>query len=376
MNKIIFSLLAIAAAASTAAAADNNTVWHSADTLPLLGKGIDPASTAMRYQRLPDSMKTKVKRDAVYYLGTNSAGMAIRFASDAPAIDIKWKSLYKNLMNHQTPTGTRGLDLYTLLPDSSWTFVNSARPDVNNHFTSTNVISNMDPVMREYLLYLPLYDGIDSLYIGTGRDYVVTAPKVDVLIPGSPATPKPIVMYGTSLLQGGCANRPGMAHSNIITRRLNRPVLNFGFSGNGQLDLEIAEILAAIPDPAMYVLDFVPNVNEQQIEEQMIPFVEIIEKAHPGVPILFPEDPRFPHARFDHKMRHEVDYRNLLMKEKFDILAARYPNLVFLPSVDFAGHDHEAFVDGIHYTDLGFVRYSDVLEPILREMIANSEAEK
>ncbi|MDE6831583.1 MAG: SGNH/GDSL hydrolase family protein, partial [Muribaculaceae bacterium] len=289
MKKVIFSLLSAVAITSSVFAADNNTVWHSADTLPLLGKGIDPASTVMRYQRLPDSMKTKVKRDAVYYLGTNSAGMAIRFASDAPAIDIKWKSLYKNLMNHQTPTGTRGLDLYTLLPDSTWTFVNSARPDVNNHFTSANVISNMDPVMREYLLYLPLYDGIDSLYIGTGRDYVVTAPKVDVLIPGSAATPKPIVMYGTSLLQGGCANRPGMAHSNIITRRLNRPVLNFGFSGNGQLDLEIAEILAAIPDPAMYVLDFVPNVNEQQIEEQMIPFVEIIEKAHPGVPILFPE---------------------------------------------------------------------------------------
>lgn len=376
MKKIIFLLLSLAAVVSTATAADNNTIWHSADTLPLIGKGIDPASTAMRYQRLPDSMKTRVTRDAVYYLGTNSAGMAIRFASDAPAIDIKWKSLYKNLMNHQTPTGTRGLDLYTLLPDSSWTFVNSARPNLNDHTTSTNVIANMDPVMREYLLYLPLYDGIDSLYIGAGKDFVVTSPKVDILIPGSEATPDPIVMYGTSLLQGGCANRPGMAHTNIITRRLNRPVINFGFSGNGQLDLEIAEILAAIPNPAMYVLDFVPNVNEQQIEEQMIPFVEIIEKAHPGVPILFPEDPRFPHMRFDHKMRHEVNYRNLLMKGKFDILAQRYPNLVFLPSIDFAGHDNEAFVDGIHYTDLGFLRYADVLEPILREMLRNAENQK
>ena len=371
MNKIILSLLATAALSLPATAADN-TVWHSADTLPLIGKGIDPASTVMRYQRLPDSMKTRVKRDAVYYLGTNSAGMAIRFASDAPAINVKWKSLYKNLMNHQTPTGTRGLDLYTMLPDSSWTFVNSARPNLEDKNSSVNVISNMDPVMREYLLYLPLYDGIDSLYIGVGEQYALTAPKNDVLIPGADA-PAPVVMYGTRLLQGGCAKRPGMAHSNILTRRFNRQMLNFGFSGNGQLDLEIAEILAAIPNPALYILDFVPNVNEQQIEEQMIPFVEIIEKAHPGVPIIFPEDPRFPHTRFDHKMRHEVNYRNLLMKEKFDILAKKYPNLYFLPSVDFAGHDHEAFVDGIHYTDLGFVRYADVLEPLIRQILNETE---
>lgn len=357
------------AACAAIGAHAGDILWHSADSLPLLGKGIDPASTAMRYQRLPDSMKTIVKRDAVYYLGTNSAGMAIRFASDAPAINVKWNSLYKNAMNHMTPTGIRGLDLYTMLPDSSWTFVNSARPNLNDKHTSTTVIANMDPVMREYLLYLPLYDGIDSLYIGIDSDYTLRAPINNLLVPG-PDCPRPIVMYGTSLLQGGCANRPGMAHSNILTRRLNRPMLNFGFSGNGQLDLEIAEILAAVPDPAMYILDFVPNVNEQQIEEQMIPFVEIIERAHPGVPILFPEDPRFPHARFDHKMRHEVDYRNLLTKEKFDILAARYPNLYFLPSVDFAGHDHEAFVDGIHYTDLGFVRYTNILEPIIRQILS------
>jgi len=358
------AILVISLLSTITAAASTDICWHSADSLPLLGKGIDPSSSAMRYQRLPDSLKTKVKRDAVYFLGTNSAGMAIRFASDAPAIDIKWKNLYKVAMNHMTPTGIRGLDLYTMLPDSTWTFVNSARPDLEHNTTQASVIANMDPVMREYMLYLPLYDGIDSLYIGIGSEYRLTQPSVAL-----PEVRKPVVLYGTSILQGGCANRPGMAHSNILRRRLNRDMLNFGFSGNGQLDLEVAEVLAAIPDPGMYILDFVPNVNEEQIDTLMIPFVEIIEKAHPGIPILFVEDPRFPHGRFDRKMRHEVDYRNFLTKEKFDLLAARYPNLYFLPSDDMVGHDHEAYVDGIHFTDLGFLRYADLLEPILRKIL-------
>ena len=338
--------------------------WHSADSLPLINKGVDDACTSSRYQRLPDSLKSKVKRDAVYYLGTQPAGMAIRFASDAPAIHVKWNSVYKVEMNHMTPTGVRGLDLYTLLPDSTWTFVNSARPDIWNKSTETRVIGNMDSVMREYMLYLPLYDGIDSLYIGIDGDHILKAPAIAL-----PEVEKPVVFYGTSLLQGACSSRPGMAHTNQLCRRLNRQMINFGFSGNGQLDLEVAEVMAAIPDPSMYVLEFVPNVNEEQIDTLMVPFVEILEKAHPGIPILFVEDPQFPHARFDHKMRHEVDYRNFLMKQKYDQLAARYPNFYFLPSADMTGHDNEAYIDGIHFTDLGFIRYSDTLEPIMRAIL-------
>ncbi len=359
----LFTTLLVATATVLSANAGGK-IWHSADSLPLLGKGIDPASTVMRYQRLPDSLKTKVKRDAVYYLGTNSAGMAIRFASDAPAIDVKWTNLYKNSMNHMTPTGIRGLDLYTMMPDSSWTFVNTARPDLNNKTTTANVISNMDPVMREYMLYLPLYDGVDSLYIGVGEEFTLRRPSVSL-----PEVGKPVVMYGTSILQGGCANRAGMAHANILSRRLNREIFNFGFSGNGQLDLEVADVIAAVPDPGMYVLDFVPNVNEEQIDTLMIPFVEIIEKAHPGIPILFVEDPVFPHTRFDKKVAFQVSNRNRLMKEKYDILTTRYPNLHFLSSTDIVGHDYEAFVDAIHFTDLGFIRYADVLEPIMRRIL-------
>lgn len=247
MKKLISTL--IVATAILSASADELR-WHKTDNLPLLGKAVDDACTSGRYQRIPDSLLQTVRGGALSGLGRNSAGMALRFASNSPRIDVKWHSPFKTLMNHQTPTGSRGLDLYTLQPDGTWTFVNSARPDVNGHNTSAKVISNMEPQMREYLLYLPLYDGVDSLFIGTTPDAVFSLPSVAMPVAG-----KPIIMYGTSILQGGCANRAGMAHTNILERRLNREVINLGFSGNGQLDLEIARVIAAVPDPGLIVLD-------------------------------------------------------------------------------------------------------------------------
>ncbi len=357
--KKIFSAILIAAAAFSAAA---QVEWHSTDNLPLLGKAVDDASTSKRYQRIPDSLLQTVRNGALSGLGKHSAGMALRFAAKTSRVDAKWHSPFKGLMNHQTPTGTRGLDLYTLMPDGKWTFVNSARPDVNSHNSTANIISNMEPVMREYLLYLPLYDGVDSLYIGLDPGAELLQPS-DVMHAGTP-----IVMYGTSLLQGGCANRAGMAHTNILARRLQREVINLGFSGNGQLDLEIARVIAAVPDPGLIVLDFVPNVNDQQIDTLMIPFFEIIREAHPDVPFLFVEDPDFPHKRFDHHARHQVDSHNAMMKERYEKLAAKYPNLHYLPADLLMGTDHEATVDGLHFTDLGFLRFADVMEPLVRRI--------
>lgn len=338
-------------------------VWHSADSLPLLGKAVDNSATTERYQRIPDSLLFKVRGNALSLLGRNSAGMAVRFASDSPEIRMKWHSLFKNIMNHQTPTGTRGLDLYTLMPDGSWVFVNSARPDVNSHDSEVCVISNMEPVMREYLLYLPLYDGIDNLYIGTTDGSVLTAPS-----DSRPYSGRQIVFYGTSLLQGGCANRPGMAHTNILTRRLNREVVNLGFSGNGQLDLEIAHVIAAMPDPGLIVLECVPNASVEQISTLLIPFYEIIRKAHPDVPFLFIEDPIFPHLRFDRQACARVKAKNEIWKKRYEQLAAKDPLLHYLAADHILGLDNEATVDGLHFTDLGFMRYSDLLEPIIRRI--------
>ena len=202
--------------------------YYDADGFPLLGKAAERTET--RYERLPAEYRG-VSRGPVWELGKCSAGLAVRFRSNSTTIAARWTALFDRTMNHQTQTGTRGLDLYCLQEDGAWTFVNSARPTGQKN--ETVIITDMEPAEREYMLYLPLYDGLTDLEIGIDSLARIGQPAVDL-----PQRERPVVFYGTSILQGGCANRPGMAHTSIISRRLNRECINLGFSGNALLDLE------------------------------------------------------------------------------------------------------------------------------------------
>ena len=334
--------------------------WYDAANLPLYGKARQ--DTKELYERLPAEFEGR-SRDAVWYLGRNSAGLYVRFSSNASAIWLRWSAKFGNHMNHQTLTGTRGLDLYVLTDKGEWRFMASGRPTLDSKDCEQKVIGAMEPKWGEYMLYLPLYDGLTKLEIGVDREAVVEAPKVDL-----PRCDKPIVMYGTSILQGGCANRPGMAHTSILSRRFNREVINLGFSGNALLDLEIAELMASVEDPAIYVFDYVPNAYDYLIREKGEQFFRIVRDAHPDVPILFLEDPYFGHYEYDAGIKAEVDKKNAAQWELFCKLKKQgEKNIWYLKSDDMVGHDNEAFVDGIHFTDLGMMRYADWLAPHIRK---------
>jgi hypothetical protein len=270
--------------------------------------------------------------------------------------------MFNNTMNHMTDTGTKGLDLYTI-HEGKWRHVCSARP--TGKFNTVAVIRNMDSVEREYMLYLSLYDGVSSLEIGVDKDAFIDQPAVD-----RPSSEKPVVMYGTSILQGGCANRPGMAHTNIISRRLDREVINLGFSGNALLDMEIAELMASVEDPGLYVLDYVPNASAKAIDEVGEKFFRIIRDAHPDVPVIFIEDPTFPHSAFDKKILEEITTKNAAQKRLFDKLKKQgEKKIYYIPTEGMIGDDGEATVDAIHFTDLGAVRYVDHVMPVIEKAL-------
>lgn len=211
-------------------------------------------------------------------------------------------------------------------------------------------------------MYLSLYDGVTSLSIGVDSLSAITPPAVDL-----PKREKPVVFYGTSILQGGCASRPGMVHTNILERWLNRECINLGFSGNALLDLEIADVIAGV-DASMFVLDFVPNATVEQMRERADKFYTTIRSKHPDTPVLFVEDPLFTHSPFDTRIAKEVKDKNETLNAFFRSLKQRgEKNIYFLASRDIIGHDGEATVDGIHFTDLGFMRYAEILYPILEK---------
>ncbi|CCZ08185.1 SGNH/GDSL hydrolase family protein [Culturomica massiliensis] len=331
-------------------------VYYPASDFPLLGKISEKTET--RYERLPALLNGNT-RPPVWELGKNTAGLAIRFVSDSKAIAVRWTLRAQVTMSHMALTGIQGLDLYTL-EGKKWRFVNVARPEGKEN--TAVIISNMEPVEREYMLYLPLYDGVVSLEIGVDSTASIGQPKVDL-----PVRDKPVVCYGTSILQGGCASRPGMAHTNILSRRLNREFVNLGFSGNGQLDYEIAGIMTN-RDAALYILDFVPNASVQQIEEKAERFFRIIRDKAPDVPVIFVEDPPFTHSKYDRVMQQEIERKNKALHIVFDRLKkAGEKSIWLLPSEKIIGDDAEATVDGIHFTDLGFMRYAEYLYPVIKK---------
>lgn len=354
------AVLALTASMSVAAIKTSELKWIPMKGFPVYGTLAKSDSIA--YVRLPDSLCTQVRPD-LYALGKNTAGMYIRFASDASAIGAKWKSLNKFDMNHMTAAGIRGLDLYTL-ENGKWTTLSSARPSFFRHNTTTMMMTDMTPKMREYMLYLPLYDGVDSIYIGVDSAAQVVMPKLD-----SPRAGKPVIMYGTSILQGGCASRPGMVHTSILGRELDREVVNLGFSGNARLDPEIARMIAA-SDPSLVVLDALPNCTSKMLEERLANFVGIIRKAHPKVPILLVESAIFPSMRFNNEMLETITKKNETLRGIYDSLKATGDqNLYYFEGKDVLGDCVEGTVDNAHFTDLGFTVYARNLLPVMKMLM-------
>ena len=336
-----------------------NVVYTDASAFPLYGQVSDKTNSL--YERLPSELQS-VSREPVWYLGRHSAGLFIRFRSNSTSIHVKWESTFNNTMTHMTDTGTKGLDLYTLY-DGEWTHVCSAQPQGKT--SERTFIRNMDPIEREYMLYLSLYDGVSSLEIGVDEGALLAPPAV-----ARPSKEKPIVMYGTSILQGGCANRPGMAHTNILSRRLDREVFNLGFSGNALLDMEIAHLMASVEDPGLFILDYAPNAWDYLIDEKGEEFFRVIRDAHPDVPVIFIEDVIFPHSRFDKRILEEVTKKNAAQKRLFEKLqAAGEKKIYYIGAEGMIGDDAEATVDGTHFTDLGMMRYIDHILPTVLEAL-------
>lgn len=355
----LFISLIMAFLATSVLLQAQEVVYVDASSFPVYGKVSE--DTDARYERLPSSLK-EVCRPPVWYLGRNSAGLFIRFRSNSTSVSARWESTFNNTMPHMTDTGTRGLDLYALV-DGEWRHVCSAQPQGKT--SERKIISDMDPIEREYMLYLSLYDGVTSLEIGIDKGAWIDAPVVD-----SPSRERPVVMYGTSILQGGCANRPGMAHTNIISRRLDREVINLGFSGNALLDMEIAHLMASVRDPGLFVLDYVPNASAEDIDRIGEEFFRVIRDAHPDVPVVFIEDVIFPHSIFDKRMLKEVTDKNIAQKNLFRRLKkAGERKIYYICAEGMIGEDGEATVDGIHFTDLGAMRYVDFVLPTFKKAL-------
>ena len=326
------------------------------------------------YTRLSARIEGKVRK-AVWDLGQNSAGIALRFRTNAKAIGAKWTLLNNFRMNHMTPTGICGFDLYAF-DGKQWRFAGTAQP---NGKESINVFRrNMDGQMRDYVMFFPLYDGVVKLAIGVDSTAVLEQPTVIGSNPFGGSATKPLVIYGTSITQGGCASRPGMVYTSILSRMLKRECINLGFSGNGRMDKIMAEEMARI-DAGAYLIDCLGNCTKKIVMDSTETFIRTLAAAHPDVPIFMISNYPYQYQWLDAGTRDDVNQEDAIWHELYEKMKAEGLKLQYLeiggthsaeePMEGAAtGPDNEASVDGTHLTDLGFLRMAEFLYPYLKDL--------
>ena len=331
--------------------------WYDVKDIGVEGKGW--TDTKRYFDRLPSKAQGMV-REAVWNLSRHSAGMCMRFVSDSPNIYVRYSLYLERLaMSHMPATGVSGLDLYGNDDQGIDRWVAVVRPDKKE--IETVIAKDLAPGSRRYTLYLPLYNGVDSLEVGVpkGESFEALAPRKE----------KPILFYGTSIMHGACASRPGMAFPAILGRRLRRPTINLGFSGNGRMEAEVAALLAE-QDPSAYVIDCLPNMNETTVSERTVPLVKKLREAHDQTPILLVEDRSFTNTPFfPQRKSHHQKSRAALKKAYAELTDAGIANLYYMDGDYLLGEDGEGATDGSHPSDLGMIRYADAYEPVLRSIL-------
>jgi hypothetical protein len=362
-----FSGAAEPISADRAKKAEDGTLWYDIRLLGLEGQGWN--EVAAPFDRLPAKAEGKV-RDAVWNLSRQSAGLCVRFRADAPKIEARWELTSANLaMPHMPATGVSGLDLYVRDDQGKWRWAANGRPTAKTNTAA--LVSGLERKPRDYLLYLPLYNGVSSVEIGLPGDAELFPAEA------YPAgQQKPIVFYGTSITQGGCASRPGMVHTAILGRSLNYPVINLGFSGNGQMEAEVGELIAEI-DAAIYVIDCLPNLGPAQVKERTEPLVQQLRAKHPDTPILLVEDRTYSDAFLNRGKRQRNDDSRAELKAACERLhAGGVKGLHYLEGEQLLGDDNEGTVDSSHPTDLGFFRQAEAFEAALRPILKTAAASK
>jgi lysophospholipase L1-like esterase len=353
-------LLVAANAQISSNAAPEKILWSDIKSFDVEGRGW--SDTKDFYDRLPAKAESVVRKP-VWDLSRNSAGLCVRFVTDATTIHARWALTESWLyLPNMTAIGKSGLDLY-VKTETGWRWLAVGSPSTQTNELS--LVKDLIPGKREYLLYLPLYNG--TKFVELGISPTNTIEKAPAWGSGER---KPIVFYGTSILQGASASRPGMVHSAMLQRKFNWPVINLGFSGNGKMEPEMADLLAEL-DPAIYVLDCLPNMVANEIKERVEPCVKKLRAAHPDVPIVLVEDRTLQGAFLTQgqmEWYHLKDRAEL--KAAFDRLQkAGVKNLFYIPGEHLLGDDGEGSTDGSHPNDLGFTRQAEIFAKVIAPLL-------
>lgn len=342
--------------------ADSNGIaWFDPKEAPFDLVGFEWIGQDHVYRRLPVHPDWEIRK-AVDGLANHTAGGQVRFRTDSKRILVRVELRERSGMYHMPATGQSGFDLYVKEGDIQ-RYLRTTRFPHDTIRYEVQLLNRDENQLRTYTLNFPLYNGVNSLMIGIEAGSVLEAPPA-FSIPGK------IVIYGTSITQGGCVARPGMLYSNILSRWMDIQFVNLGFSGNGRGEPALAHLISRIQGTKLIILDYEANASKT-IMNTLGPFVDILREAHPDTPILIMSKIRYAMYYGDSPSREQWDknrefQRNLVRQRR----VSGDKHIYFLDGSTVLGKDfYEFAVDGVHPTDLGAYRIAENMLPVIRQIL-------
>ncbi|MBR2847254.1 MAG: hypothetical protein IKB89_04205 [Clostridia bacterium] len=293
-------------------------------------------------------------------LSNHSAGGVFRFKTNSEKISIK--ATYEGISRfpHMQLTGSAGFDVYKKEGDR-WMFIANLYPNtLNDNFTDKQCETHSDGQMCEYIIYMPIYSIVEKCAVGVETG-------AEILPPNPHRVEKPVLFYGSSITQGACSSRPGITYTARLTRAVDAPLINLGFSGNALGEAHMAEFIASL-DLSVFVMDYHFNSpNAQHLDKTHKPFFDIFRKKNPDTPVIIVSTPSVNSAR-----NSVVAGYDAVIKATYDAaLAAGDKNVYFVNgSAFFDGVERsDCSVDLTHPNDYGFALMTNGILPVLKKAL-------
>ncbi len=329
--------------------------YYNALEAPFVVEGFAWRRPGGALYRLPESFTTNEINEGALYLAHNTAGGAIRFRSDSPYIVLRAQLAYSGDMNHMPRTGSAGFDLYCGAGEEI-RYRATAQPNPGQEVLELPLSGGEPGKFYDWTLNMPLYGGASAIEIGV-------APGSQILPPTPHKIEKPVLFYGSSITQGGCASRPGNAYTSLLCRAVDAPQINLGFSGSGKGEIALAEAIAKL-DLAALVLDYDHNApDEAHLQATHEPFFQTIRRSNPELPVIMVSKCDFYPGQ---------EGRRAIIRQTWENAVKAGDKKVWFVDGEtlFGTKDRDACtVDGCHPNDLGFYRMYDTILPVLQEAL-------
>ncbi len=315
------------------------------------------------YCRLPKTFTENEVNAGALGLSWHTAGVCVRFRSDSPEIMLRAKLSNSCDMNHMPRTGSMGFDLFFREPGGKLRFNHAVQPSPGQVEISALAACNPDGKFCEWVVNFPLYGGVDQVEIGLKPGFRLAPPKKHKV-------PHPVLFYGSSITQGGCASRPGNAYTSMLCRAVDAEQINLGFSGSGKGETAMAEAIASLKLSA-FVMDYDHNApSPEHLEETHEKFFRIIRKAQPDLPVIILTKCDFPYFNQE-SIAINTRRREIIRRTWENAVASGDKKVFFIDGKTlFAGADRDlCTVDGCHPNDLGFYRMYRKVLPLLRQVL-------